>query len=265
MIFKFDYLADFVDISPAGPGFGSDEKAKMGYIRLDFIMGMTEFLVDEFEVPASSARSIAYAVWARMTDMRLHYHTPWHVLSMLQLHEKILGEGAGDDYDLTPAERLAIWFHDSVYVPGAGEGENEYNSVIFMNAMMQPFIKDKDILARAGELIGETAYHLSNKEEVAEGEDDISWAVIMDLDLHNFGLEYEVFEKASACVGREYEGIYTEEEYKAGRKKFFESLLAKEFIYRTSFFRQRFAEKARENLTRAINPEPATSEHPHQP
>jgi len=196
--------------------------------------------------------------------MQLRYHTPVHVLSMFQFHKKILDEGAGDVYDLTPAEQLAIWFHDSVYVPGAGEGENEYNSVTFMNAMMQPFIKDKDQLAHASELIGETAYHMTNQELMKEEDTDNAWAVIMDLDLCSFCFEYEDFSRISGLVGKEYEGIYPPEEYEAGRKKFFEQMLAKGFIYRTPFFRQRFEEKAKENLTRAISPDSAKSEHHHQ-
>jgi predicted metal-dependent HD superfamily phosphohydrolase len=256
--FHYNYIGnEFFDLH-----YDKDHREKVGFVRNDFIMSLFEFLEDEFKVPPKASKSIAYALWARMTDMQLHYHTPIHVLSMFQFHKKILDEGAGDTYDLTPSEQLAIWFHDSVYVPGAGEGENEHNSVLFMNAMMQPFIKDKDILARAGELIGETAYHMTNMEE-AQG-DDIAWAVILDLDLCTFSFEYEDFSQISDLVGKEYDGIYTEEEYKAGRKKFLESMLAKGFIYRTPFFRQRFEEKAKENLTKAINLLSATNTHPHQ-
>lgn len=244
MNFTHDYLDDFYDIHAPENGY------KVGNARVDFIMNFTEFMRDTFDMKELTAKSIAYAVFYRMYDHALSYHTPIHVLSMFQFADKINNEGAPSFFDLGPCEQLAIWFHDSVYVPTAGEGENEFNSTMFMNAMLKPFVKDKRILAEAGEMIGETAYHMG-PEFPMDGYGYIR-AVVLDLDLSSFSFEYEKFAKVSELVAKEYREVYTPDEFIAGRKAFLEKLLTKGFIYRTPYFRERFEDRAKDNVTRAI-------------
>lgn len=239
MEFRWDNTTDFVDMQ--------GEKTELyGEVRVDFILNFAEFLKNEFDVPENTIKSIAWSVYCRMGAFCLRYHTPAHILSIFQFHEKLLNEGAGSDYELDSTEQLAIWFHDSVYVPLAGEAENEYNSALFMNAMMQPFVEDKNILARAAEIIGATAYHLST--ETVDPRIDF----ILDLDLCSFAFDYPNFEKASNLVTLEYQAKYTPDEIKSGRKHFLETMLERGFVYRSPIMLEKYEEKAKENLKKMI-------------
>lgn len=243
MSWSLDYLTDFFDMN------GSDQEHKVRLAKDDFLFNCIDLLTDALDVPYHSARAIAFAVLGRMSDHKLHYHTPVHVLSIFQFAEKISEEGAGELYELTPMMALAIWFHDSVYVPCTDEGQNEYNSTLFMNAMMQPFLRHKDGLGEAGAFIGTTAYHLD--PESKEGYEH-SHSLIMDLDLCNFAWDYEHFAKASSLVALEYKDLFSPEDSRKKRKSFLEKMLGKGFVYRTPYFKKNYEEKAVANLKRAI-------------
>ena len=142
-----------------------------GSVEKTFHYHFTDFLQTIWAVPSITAEAICNAVLARMLDKGLYYHTPVHVLNMLWFASE-------HDIALSPTEELAIWFHDSVYVPTAPKGKNEQLSALFFEAMMWPFV-DLDEAAEVIGIINETAKFL-------EKDIDPNYAKILDLDLCSF-------------------------------------------------------------------------------
>ncbi len=208
MKFNHDYLTDFFDIN--GP---QTPQHKRAVVRFDFIQNLADYLVWN-HTKRSTAAAIAEAVYVRMTDDRLHYHTPVHVLCMFQYAEFY-------GIKLTPTDELAIWFHDSVYVPGAPLGQNEYDSQVFMRAMLG-HADTRNMQKEAAEIITATAYH--EKEEHPQN----CWTVL-DLDLVHFAV---CNKKADECIKAELVPVYGDLFYK-GRPQFLKHLIAKGFLYRT--------------------------------
>lgn len=128
---------------------------------------------------------------------------------------------------------LALWFHDAVYDPKSGENE----------ALSAEW---------AIEALGGTAaahevarlIMLTKSHQPGEGADD-AW--IIDIDLAIFAqpasrvLEYE------RQIREEYAWV-PEEVYSEKRAEVLRGFLAREPIYRTSWARERFETRARENL-----------------
>src|ERR1041384_6418813 len=99
------------------------------------------------------------------TEMRLLAHRPLVDAARLhyaQPHRGYHNAGHLDELivlahehtpDLDEAEQLALLFHDAVYVPGAGPGENERLSGLLMRATVAAFDLGTVDLDRAGRII----------------------------------------------------------------------------------------------------------------
>ena len=161
--------------------------------------------------------AIAESVYHRMIDTRLTYHNPVHILSMLQF-AKIHG------INLAWWEEIAIWFHDSVYVPGQQEGKNEWASSKFMEAMMSPYVANDKLNIISSSIIY-TAYH-THKNVPGK------YHMILDLDLCCFAFDDPGRKVASHCVQAEYSHL-SENTLMKGRYEFLKDLLKKGHLYRT--------------------------------
>jgi predicted metal-dependent HD superfamily phosphohydrolase len=232
MRFQHDYYSNFFDIQVAKAHFDTMEE--------DFFKSFYAFLVDEMKVPSPAAMSIQEAVFARMIDETLHYHTPVHVLAMFQFYEEKVKNQPGG-FELNLAQKLAIWFHDSVYYFPSKPHVNESASVSFMDAMMCPFDSYAAVKDQATQIIIGTGYHLDKwvGNEVVDQ--------ILDLDLNNFSLYKDEHRLTSQCVKQEALHFYSKTDWENGRKQFLEKFLTKGFIYRTTFFREHFEKMALEN------------------
>ena len=65
------------------------------------------------------------------------------------------------------------------------------------------------------------------------------------------GKPADEFARYDAAIRQEYAWV-SAEAYRAGRSKVLQSFLDRDRIYQTEFFRNRYEEKARENLQRVI-------------
>jgi hypothetical protein len=79
----------------------------------------------------------------------------------------------------------------------------------------------------------------------------LSGKVMMDCDLSILGKDTSLFKHYENEIRIEY-GHISEASYCEGRINFFQSLLEKEYIYHTDFFRDRYEKKARHNITKSI-------------
>jgi len=238
--FKFDYT-NFFDLN---------DKRDHTYrsVQNDFVSNFANFAHRYMNVDHASALVIGETLWTRMSDKRLHYHTPVHVMSIFQDFYKFAKERKFPEFLEawnSPEHHLAIWFHDAVYVVGAKPGVNEKSSGQFMRSMMQPFC-DEDSLDKADLLVNATAEFNNLK---LEGK----FHAIMDLDISNFTWEWKNHEAASECVAREFSNICTPKQYNEGRGSFLKMILDRDRIFRTESLNEYGDRLAKENIANALS------------
>jgi predicted metal-dependent HD superfamily phosphohydrolase len=241
--FRHNYVNDFFDLT--------ERPELKNTAEIDFIENFEEIISNtifagKFFDGAYKARVgiAAHAVWHHMLRPGLHYHTPIHVLSMLQVFQDLNYyphiESAWGNL-LT-----AVLFHDAVYVPGSSTNEQE--SVDFMKLLLEDLGNPLQV-----KLIGG---HIMDTAKYAEVEvDPYKHCVrLMDLDLCNFAFPYESYNAASNAVMREFipAGAEIDEVAKKRRANFLVGLLQRPSIYRTQEFKRRFEQKARENICKTL-------------
>jgi predicted metal-dependent HD superfamily phosphohydrolase len=228
--FKQDYIG-FFDIHKAG----SDQRSMAAQ---DFVFGLSSFLEKEYSVPKETATAIARCTFHRMMDPQLHYHTPVHILAILQFYqEQVRPKKKGPT--LIKGEELALWFHDAIYIPSSKKKANEEQSAQFACALMAPYLSVNE-LHKLSIAIGVTASH--SDPAIAS-----SWDLLLDLDLHNFSLPREDYLRQSECIRREF-GHISDMAFYEGRKKLLGRLIKPDGFFRSPFFKENFEEAALKNL-----------------
>ncbi len=172
------------------------------------------------------------------------YHDERHVLELLEL-------AAEHAPDLTETERLAILFHDAVYVPGAPKGMNETLSALLMRATVAGLLRTGEIDPLPEEMVDavaaiiEATTHIDPPSAAAER--------VCDLDLWRLAAPWDEFQRHSADIDREFRHLYPPgDACKLARKDFYRSMLTRAHVFHTPYFRQRFEPIARANFQRAL-------------
>jgi predicted metal-dependent HD superfamily phosphohydrolase len=168
------------------------------------------------------------------------YHDAAHVQEMMALARTL-------KLDLSPAEQLAVLWHDAVYVPGADKGLNEKLSAKLMLATAANgpdfFIStDKSVLAAAERIILETTHAGEPSEEAAR---------VIDLDLYRLGAPWPEFVRHGNAIEREFRVLHeSPEKYWVARGNFYRWMLQRPRIFTTPLFSERYEARARDNLKR---------------
>lgn len=168
------------------------------------------------------------------------YHDAAHVQEMMVL-ARTLG------LRLTPAEELAVLWHDAVYVPGADKGLNEKLSAKLMLATAAngpSFFStiDKPTLLAAERIILETAHAGEPSDEAAR---------VIDLDLYRLGSPWPEFDRHAHAIEREFRILHdSPEKFWTARANFYRSMLQRPHIFATALFQERYEAQARDNLRR---------------
>ena len=230
MNFSLNYL-DFFDFNDPSPVI----RKRFDLVRQDFTENFAKFLTEQDIMP-ETADAIANAVFYRMSDKRLHYHTPVHVLSMFQFVETHF-----PDEKLADWEELAVWFHDSVYIPQL-PGISEELSYTFMRAMVEPAFTNTK-LAEAQFASETTAHHLHSVTNHL-------YNTVMDLDLASAFIGDMT--TRNAAIRREFDYV-NDADFFVHRKEFFEKMIGKGFIFRSIEFKDKFEAEAMENIKREID------------
>jgi predicted metal-dependent HD superfamily phosphohydrolase len=217
-------------------------KQRIEDTRSDFVKNFGDLLTLKFKVPSHSADAVAEAVFRRMSDRTLHYHTPVHVLAIFQWWQEFIA----DKFPLTDLQQLAIWFHDAVYCPTAEKSMNERQSALFLRSMMTPYLNINQ-LQQVESMIEATALHESERTLPEEHNS------ILDLDLCNFLWSKEEQEQVTRAIAKEYE-IPLDVFFK-GRQAFLTMLISKGFLYRTEFFQKKFEAQAMRSIKEMIGGE----------
>lgn len=214
------FYREFFDIHNAG-----------NFATQTFIRELKLFLNETYKIPLNRALTIAQTLCQSMSNDKLYYHTPVHILCMMDAARE-------HHIELKSWEKLAIWFHDSIYDVKNSYGENERLSAAMLTALMTPYVSDDDLYL-AGNAILTTAKHLDKNVPK-------TYQQLLDLDLISFSFDREQYQLTTDLIRREYE---TEPiEFNKGRLAFLTKLVSKGTVYRTQFFQDNFEQKAQKNI-----------------
>lgn len=166
------------------------------------------------------------------------YHNLHHINYCLNMLGSLMGICKQQQPD---AIRVALWFHDAIYIPG--HTENEQESADFAAEELKAAGLTDEFAVRVKSLILATDF-----AGVCKIGDEL---VISDIDLSVLGASQETFDAYDAGIRQEYSAVPIER-YKAGRKKVFEFFLERKSIFQTPIMADRYEVAARENIKRAI-------------
>jgi predicted metal-dependent HD superfamily phosphohydrolase len=171
---------------------------------------------------------------ARHEEPHRAYHTLAHLRHVLEVVDFIEQRERVDD---SIAVRLAAWFHDAVYEPGAAD--NEGRSAKLAAEVLTDWQVPADRVAHVHGLVLATAHHLPETSDEA---------VLVDADLAILAADPDTYQVYTRAVRVEY-GHLDEAEWRAGRAAFLTGMLDRDPLYVTRTMRRRGEAAARRNLT----------------
>jgi predicted metal-dependent HD superfamily phosphohydrolase len=181
------------------------------------------------------------AAWSEIvtayTGPRRYYHNLVHLHNMLQNLDEVRSEVQNFDATL-----FALYYHDIVYVVGAGN--NETKSAQRAGKRLEEFGADKSTKQKVTDLI------LATEKHEQSGDHDLN--CFTDADLSILGSDQSVYANYTAAIRREYETV-PEFLYRPGRKKILKHFLAMATIFKTAYFKRKYEEKARVNMQWELN------------
>lgn len=182
---------------------------------------------------------------AVFNDLVRRYAEPQRAYHNLAHIEHCLAElaAAADLVSQQDAVEFALWFHDAVYDPRAGDNEERSAEL----ARQVGAGAGAGLPASFGERVTELILATKRHEPVADGDT----AVLLDVDLSILGQPADRFDRYEAEIRREYAWV-PEAVFCAKRAEILAAFLARPALYQTDRFRQRYEQAARRNLQRSI-------------
>lgn len=139
--------------------------------------------------------------------------------------------------------RLAYYFHDAIYDPGAKDSENVDRSADLAVGFMREAHLPEEMIERVKGLI------LATKHDQTPSTIDAQ--LIVDIDLAILGKSEKEFQEYEEKIRLEY-GWVEEKAFKEGRRVVLEKFLARPSIFLTPYFINKYESQARANLKRSI-------------
>jgi predicted metal-dependent HD superfamily phosphohydrolase len=174
----------------------------------------------------------------KYTGKKRYYHNLKHIESMLAQAKKYQNKII--DYD----ELLfAIWFHDIFYK--STSKKNEEKSAEFAKVALSKISVNNINIDKIYQLI------ISTKAHKIIWQKDSDNQFMLDFDLSILGQNWESYKTYINSIRKEY-SIYPDFLYNPGRKKVLENFLKRDSLFFTDFYKNRYEEKARENLSKEI-------------
>jgi predicted metal-dependent HD superfamily phosphohydrolase len=151
-----------------------------------------------------------------------------------------------DDVAASVPERdlveAALWFHDAIYDPHAAD--NEERSARWAADALDAVGAPPGVAAEVARLV------LLTRHETPPVDD--AGRYVCDIDLSILGRPDAEFDEYERRIREEYAWVPASE-FRAGRRRILESLLARHPLFRTDAFRRRYEEAGRANLRRALD------------
>ena len=164
-----------------------------------------------------------------------YYHTQQHLQECLTLLTEV------EHLAAQPAElALALYFHDAIYDHQAYD--NEAKSAAWAERVLTQCHASLTLVQRIKQLIMATQHH-----QIAA--DDNDGQLLLDIDLAILGQEPTRFNEYEQQIRQEYLWV-SEQDYRVGRAKVLTEFLQRKAIYQSDYFRKRFEQQARLNLSK---------------
>ncbi len=163
-----------------------------------------------------------------------YYHNWNHVVNMIDI---LTLTQACSSYSL-----VAAIYHDCIYIPG--NSDNEEASAKYCASVLEEVGVSKSTIEVVTKLILSTK-HTTACNGSTEGK------LFIDADLLGLGTCPCVYDQNSANIRKEF-SKFSDEEWKAGRKKFIVSMLERDSIYHTDLFKRCYEKQARHNMLREL-------------
>ena len=164
------------------------------------------------------------------------YHNASHIVDCLAQLDACDAECKNTD-----EVEFAIWFHDAVYNPR--RPDNEEKSADFASSIMQRTGARSSMIADVRRLI------LATKHDALASRDDER--LITDIDLSILGRDEPVYDHYESAIRTEYSWVPWDV-YRSKRVEVLNLFLARDRIYSTRWFFDRYESQARRNLRLAI-------------
>ena len=191
-------------------------------------------LMDSLGLPQSTT---TYAMLAKAyREPHRHYHTTRHIEDCFA-KLVLLRPQANQPEEI----ELAIWFHDAVYLPY--KSGNEDKSAEWAARFLGEAGATDNLILRIRELILATRHNAIAIDPDTE--------ILVDVDLSILGEDHERYDEFEESVRKEYRWV-PRALYRRERRKILASFLARERIFMTDEFFERYEAQARGNLERAI-------------
>lgn len=175
-----------------------------------------------------------------------HYHTfEGHIYRLLQALDEFRKDNPYKPSCGWFAFIYALFMHDIFYVPGDKQNEPESGNLassLLFGTPMEGAGKD------VRRLIEDTMRALPPYNYTTHPDGPL----LCDLDLIGLGGSYEDFRDDTTLIRKEF-SFATDEQFKKGRKDFFEQMYARGYIYHTSYFRDKYEDRAKENVALYIS------------
>lgn len=195
-----------------------------------------QLLAGRLGIDDATSAGIGTYLLAQYSHESRHYHSTYHIVSMLRGLD-----GLRDTFAQPDAAELAIFFHDVIY--DVSRKDNEEQSAIKMDELLRGKM-DGATLDKAASSIRATASH----EATGERDTDL----LIDLDMAILGQPWAAYERYASNVMKEYVPTLPEPVYREKRpEKFLRPTSAKDHIYITPEFRHLDAPAVR-NMQREI-------------
>lgn len=131
---------------------------------------------------------------------------------------------------------FSAFFHDIIY--DVNKNDNEEQSSLFAEKSLKKLtIKSSDI-EQCKEQIIDTQTHNSSNQDTK---------FLLDADLSILGKDKDIYSEYTKNIRKEY-SVFSDEQFKTGRKTMIKNFLQKTHIYKTDFFKNKYEKTALINL-----------------
>lgn len=180
-------------------------------------------------------------LWAEIeqhyTNKKRHYHTLEHLNKLFNQLSEIKNE-----IQYWHILLFSLFYHDIIYNTLISDNE-EKSAALAVKRLTQLGIADSEILLCKHQILATKSHQLS---------DNTDTNYFTDADLSILGQNWETYSNYMLQVRKEY-AIYPDFIYKKGRKKVVHHFLAMENIYKTTFFRKKLEQQAKQNLQKELS------------
>ncbi len=193
-------------------------------------------LASKYCADTSLINSIFDTIVKHYSEAHRHYHTLQHLQDVFNDLAKPLTELSDSEKN---GIRFSVWFHDIIYQ--AGHKDNEKLSADLAVDALNQLCVPEDTIHFVRHAILCTQKHFDPSQGYAT-------QLFLDADMAILGKPEDNYIEYKNKVRDEF-GHIPAPLYKRGRRKFIESVLSKDTIYYTNYFRDLFNEQARANTT----------------